>query len=129
MAAEPSGERVLEQEDVLAGESTSQTAVHPELVPLPAVLGELMGRNDMPKIRKAPGKKLYSLADVGGAILNKTPHDACRDLRIVTEKFPDLGQSLSLVRFTAKRRQPVDVAVGELALIIEYIFYSHLPSY
>ena len=70
---------------------------------------------------KAPGKKLYSLADICGAILNKNPHDACRDLRIVVERFSDLGQRLSQVSFSAKRHKPVNVAVRELALVIEII--------
>ena len=98
-------------------------AVQPEYVDLPADLGTLLGRPVLPKIRKAPDQRLYSLADVGGAILGKDSRHAAEDLRGVCAKFPDfaLDGRIVPVKFTSSRHRPVDVKMGDLALVVEYI--------
>lgn len=100
---------------------TDTDAITPEMVALPAGLGELLGRDKLPAVRKAPGRELYSLADVGRALLGKPVNEAGEDLRRVISKFPDLQARCLMVKFTATRRQPVDVKVGDLPLVVEYI--------
>lgn len=109
---------------------SNMECVTPESATLPARLGEILGR-ELPTVRKVPGQDLYSLADVGGAITGKNGKDAAQDLRRVLKDLPNLGTnqgtSFSLVKFTTKRRHPVDVKVGDLPLVVGYIM--RLPGH
>lgn len=40
-------------------------------------------------------EEVFSMADVGANICGKVSHYACRDVRIVVDRLPDLGQKMS----------------------------------
>ena len=42
-------------------------------------------------------EEVFSMADVGANICGKVSHYACRDVRIVVDRLPDLGQKMSQV--------------------------------
>ena len=42
-------------------------------------------------------EEVFSMADVGANICGKVSHYACRDVRIVVDRLPDLGQKISQV--------------------------------
>ena len=75
----------------------------------------------MSSVRKVPGKTLFALAGIRAAVLKKNNNDAAQDFRRVTEKFPDLKAKCLKVNFHARKRQPLEVSVGNLALVVEYI--------
>ena len=63
------------------------------------------------------------MADVGAIICGKTSHDACRDVRTVIDRFPDLGTKCSQVLIAVGRqRQPVWMRFGRPVVVIEYVF-------
>jgi hypothetical protein len=99
----------------------SEIEYEPELVSLPGGLAELLGRTELPKIRKVPGKQLLTLADIGSALTNKDARHAAEDLRITISRYVDLDEKLVLVHFSCPGRQPVNVRVGNLAAVVEYI--------
>jgi len=110
-----------------------------ELVELPASLCELLGRSQLPKVRKHPMKKLYSLLDVGAAMLDRDEDHASKDLRQTLDKFPELAENLSEERFSLTRDSYDDneqrkeeemsghhntnnkVKLGGLSKVVEYI--------
>jgi len=53
------------------GWAAPRPAVVPELVELPGGLAELLGKSELPKVRKVPGELKYALADIGAALLDK----------------------------------------------------------
>ena len=73
-------------------------------------------------------EEVFSMADVGANICGKVSHYACRDVRIVVDRLPDLGQKMSPVRsisidsqsweqnVSKSREQPITVDPGGCVL-------------
>jgi hypothetical protein len=104
-----------------AASAPATGAVVPELVELPAGLAELLGKTELPRVRKVPGELKYSLADIGGALLDKDARRSAEDLRRTLQEYPDLGRNLRPCSFHFKNQRAYDVKVGDLATVVEYI--------
>jgi hypothetical protein len=94
--------------------SPATGAVVPELVELPAGLAELLGKTELPKVRKVPGELKYALADVGAALLGKDSNQGAEDLRRTLQIYQDLESRLlsSLCQNPGQRSH--EVKVGDL---------------
>jgi hypothetical protein len=102
--------------------ASSAAADQADLVELPGCLCELLGRSQLPKVRKHPTENLYSLLDVGAAMLDKDSNQAGQDLRRTLEKIPELADNLndSLLKFSDGQRAH-NVKLGSLSKVVEYI--------
>jgi len=96
-------------------------AVVPELVELPAGLAELLGKTELPKVRKVPGEQKYALADVGAALLGKDSNHGAEDLQHCLWIWPDLDRRLGSSLLANPGQRSHEVKVGDLAAVVEYI--------
>lgn len=113
-----------EHPDDAVGEDPAPTTASEQRVELPAELAMLLGREDLPKVRKTPNGE-YALADIGMAITGKDARHAAEDLRIVMDRYPEFAtQEVDeiLVHFQfAGQGQRTPTTVGKLAKVVEYI--------
>jgi hypothetical protein len=96
-------------------------AVVPELVELPGGLAELLGKTDLPRVRKVPGELKYSLVDIGHVVTGKDHNKTARDLAAVQDLYPSITHKLSGACFQIQGQRAYDVKVGDMAAVVEYI--------
>jgi hypothetical protein len=69
-----------------------------------------------------PTEALYSLVDIGGAILDREQHHANVDLNRALENFPELGNNVLTSSLKIPQQRAQNVKLGTLATVVEYVF-------
>jgi hypothetical protein len=69
-----------------------------ELVDPPAGIAELLGKAELPKVRKVPGELKYSLVDIAHALTGKNRSSCNADVKDVLELYPELAQQTKIVK-------------------------------